>query len=192
MLEILAGIEHVVVVMLENRSLDNMLGTLPADGNRPNAVLPSASAPQFDGLRPGLANPANAGYFNGAPPQWVAAVGAVQSSTVPDPDPEETFTNVSLQLFGPETPSPSARWPMQGFIVNYAQTGASNAAQIMPCHSPRAATASTPPRSSRRSTRVSTRWSSSSERARASRALKAARAAAAAGPGFSDGLYLNP
>jgi phospholipase C len=134
--EILAGIEHVVVAMLENRSLDNMLGTLYADGTRPNAVLPAASAPQFDGLRPDLANPANAGYFNGAPPQWVAAVGAVQSSTVPDPDPEETFTNVSFQLFGPETPSPSARWPMQGFIVNYAQTGASHAAQIMQCHSP--------------------------------------------------------
>jgi phospholipase C len=134
--QILAGIEHIVVVMLENRSLDNMLGTLFADGSGPARVLPAGSAAGFDGVRMGLSNPSNAGYFKGDPPQLVPVATAVQSSTVPDPDPEETFTNVAYQVFGPEGPGTTPRWPMQGFVVNYAQTGASNAAQIMQCHSP--------------------------------------------------------
>ncbi|HKD53108.1 MAG TPA: alkaline phosphatase family protein [Steroidobacteraceae bacterium] len=136
MAQILAGIEHIVVVMLENRSLDNMLGTLYADGSRPVQVLPAGSAGEFDGVHSGLPNPSNAGYFNGDPPQNVAVVTAAASSTVPDPDPEETFTNVTYQIFGPEAPGSVPRWPMQGFVVNYAQTGAANAAQIMQCHSP--------------------------------------------------------
>src|SRR5215469_5169804 len=119
--QILAGIEHIVVLMLENRSLDNMLGTLFADGSRPAHVLPAGGAADFDGVRSGLANPSNAGYFNGDPPQNVALATAAASSTVPDPDPEETFANVTYQIFGPEGPGSSPRWPMQGFVVNYAQ-----------------------------------------------------------------------
>jgi phospholipase C len=134
--QILAPIEHVVVVMLENRSLDNMLGALYGDGTAPSLVLPAGSAPSFEGLRPGLTNPSNPGYFDGDPPQNVPIATAVRSSTVPDPDPEETFANVTFQLFGPASPGPNPRWPMLGFVVNYAQTGASDATQIMQCHSP--------------------------------------------------------
>jgi phospholipase C len=121
--------------MLENRSLDNMLGTLYLDC-APSWVLPATSAPSFDGLRPGLSNPSNRGYFAGEPEQSVAVANSVASSTVPDPDPEETFANVSYQLFGPDAPTPQPRWPMQGFVVNYATTGASDPTQIMQCHSP--------------------------------------------------------
>ena len=39
-------VDHVVVVMLENRSFDHMLGYLSLTGGRP----------EIDGLRPGLAN----------------------------------------------------------------------------------------------------------------------------------------
>jgi phospholipase C len=131
---ILDGIEHLVVVMLENRSLDTMLGTLYVDGAAPAVVLPAGSPAAFDGLRPDLANPSNPQYFSGGPAQSVPVAYAVQSSTVPDPDPEETFTNVSYQIFGPEPASPSPRWPMQGFVVNYASTGAQDSAQIMQCH----------------------------------------------------------
>ena len=68
MAQILAGIKHLVVVALENRSLDNMLGTLHTDGTAPSVVLPAGSATSFDGLRPDLANPANPGFFDGGPP----------------------------------------------------------------------------------------------------------------------------
>jgi len=42
----LAKVDHVVVMMLENRSFDHMLGYLSLTGRRPD----------IDGLRPGLAN----------------------------------------------------------------------------------------------------------------------------------------
>ena len=42
----LEKVDHVVVVMLENRSFDHMLGYLSLTGGRPD----------IDGLRPGLAN----------------------------------------------------------------------------------------------------------------------------------------
>ena len=42
----LGKVDHVVVVMLENRSFDHMLGYLSLTGRRPD----------IDGLRPGLAN----------------------------------------------------------------------------------------------------------------------------------------
>lgn len=107
--QILAGIEYLVVVVLENRSLDNVLGTLHTDGTAPSVVLPAGSATFFDGLRPDLTNPANPGYFDGGPPQLVPITPSVRSSTVPDPDPEETFTNVTFQIFGPDTPSKKPR-----------------------------------------------------------------------------------
>ena len=42
----LAKVDHVVVMMLENRSFDHMLGYLSLTGSRPD----------IDGLRPGFAN----------------------------------------------------------------------------------------------------------------------------------------
>ena len=47
---ILSPIEHIVVVMLENRSLDNMLGGLYPSGSAPSAVLPAGTASSFDGF----------------------------------------------------------------------------------------------------------------------------------------------
>jgi phospholipase C len=42
MAQILPGIDHLIVAMLENRSLDNMLGAL-YDGTAPSLILPSGS-----------------------------------------------------------------------------------------------------------------------------------------------------
>ena len=84
--KILTCIDHIVVVMLENRSLDHMLGTLYADGSRPVHVLPAGSPTTFDGLRPGLTNPSNPAFFTGGAPDYVPVRDAVESPTVPDPD----------------------------------------------------------------------------------------------------------
>ena len=48
-------IETVVMLMLENRSLDTMLGWLYEDGI-PHQVYPPGSNPRFNGIRPGAAN----------------------------------------------------------------------------------------------------------------------------------------
>src|SRR6201999_4243246 len=102
-------------------SFDNMLGTLYQDLS-PSVFLPEGSPSNFDGLRSGLSNPSNAGFFNGDPPQSVLVKTSAASLTVPDPDPNETFANVPYQLFGPDPPSSQPRWPMQGFLLNYATT----------------------------------------------------------------------
>ena len=137
---ILPQIKHIVVVMMENRSLDNMLGSLYPAGTNPAHALPPGSKPAFDGLSPGLWNPSNAAYFSGAEAVKVPVALAASSPTVPDPDPEETFVNVTYQLYGPQGESPDPKWPMQGFVVNYENTSnflqKTDAAQIMQCHSP--------------------------------------------------------
>ncbi len=85
------GFEHVVVLMGENRSFDNLLGQLytPAD-------LPAGSA--FDGLAFG-------DYSNTAPDGTVipAHVYTGPTDTImcsPDPDPGETYPHVNTQLYG--------------------------------------------------------------------------------------------
>src|SRR3954464_13241232 len=80
----LAKIQHIVVVMLENRSFDNMLGFLYADqGNVPPLNLPSQAPASFDGLLSAASsdafwNPANAAFFSvpgTAPDKVFASLG---------------------------------------------------------------------------------------------------------------------
>lgn len=133
---IISPVEHVVVVMFENRSLDNMLGGLYSSGTAPSAVLPAGGASSFDGSHGGLSNPASAAYFTGGQSALVPVKNSVDSSTVPDSDPQETFDNVTYQLYGPQGVVQSPTWPMQGFVVNYATTAAADPTQIMQCHRP--------------------------------------------------------
>ena len=65
---IMPQIEHIVVVMLENRSFDNMCGWLYRDGPPPNQFLPvSTKNKTFNGLHQGLFNPVSNDYFKGQP-----------------------------------------------------------------------------------------------------------------------------
>ena len=133
---ILAQIKHVVVVMLENRSCDNLCGWLYAS-QAPSLFLPAGSSAAFDGLNPRTFNPSNADYFHGNPPISVAAGQGVQSSTVPNPDPQETFDNVTRQIYGPDGFTPAPLNPMQGFVINYATVdGVGDPGQIMQAHLP--------------------------------------------------------
>jgi phospholipase C len=128
MAEILDKVKHVVVVMFENRSLDTFLGWLYPDGERPKAVLPEGSSPYFDGVTPEMSNPSCSG-------EPVFVTRSTANVRVPDPDPQETFTNVDQQIFGSNDnamPSPSR---MQGFVRNYQTTSTPDPSQIMQCHS---------------------------------------------------------
>ncbi|WP_233889041.1 alkaline phosphatase family protein [Paraburkholderia flagellata] len=120
------NIKHVVVVMFENRSFDTMLGGLYANGGSPTHFLPAASAEQpFDGLKAGLSNPTRAGGT-------IAATIPASTATLPDPDPQETFANVRIQLLGNATGAA----PMSGFVQDYETTATTDASQVMQCHSP--------------------------------------------------------
>jgi len=131
MSRILEQIEHIVVVMFENRSLDNMLGWLYPAENPPKIVIPAGSAPAFNGVLPEMWNPLSSGQDN--PPTRVAVTASAADSQVPNPDPQETFANVTYQIFGPGGAA-AANVPMRGFVDDYATTATDNPAQIMECH----------------------------------------------------------
>lgn len=140
----LGKVKHIVVLMMENRSLDNMLGYLYADqGNRPAHVIPPGSSALYDGLsyfQPGennpFWNPTDKAYFSGGPSGKVCATTKAESLVVPDPDPEEDFADMTYQLFGPHRPSPDAPDQMKGFYINYAKVKHSSPEQIMQVYSP--------------------------------------------------------
>jgi phospholipase C len=96
-------IRHVVVLMLENRSFDCMLGQL----------YPASDV--FDGLTGTEANVWHNGSEQTAVPVWTDPTRGPGAVTVPDPDPGELFTDIREQLSG----MPGFDAPMGGFVDNY-------------------------------------------------------------------------
>lgn len=111
----LSSVQHVVVLMLENRSFDHMLGYLYASDKN---VAPSGQA--FEGLTGTESNP----DAHGNP----VTVFQIQPSTpnayyMPGADPGEGYMATNSQLFGNITAPPSATTPpMQGFVKDFAYT----------------------------------------------------------------------
>jgi phospholipase C len=110
----LAAIEHVVVLMLENRSFDHMLGFL-----YPGNVSPSGQP--FDGLAGTESNPGS----NGQP----VTVFRIEPTTpnayyMPGADPGEGYMATNDQLYGSDNgPASSGQAATcQGFVANYAYT----------------------------------------------------------------------
>jgi phospholipase C len=128
----LSTVESIVVLMLENRSLDNLLGFLyAANGNR------SPNGDAFDGLTGNESNPDS----NGNP----VPVQPVQNSTTsPDPDPGEEFQHINMQLFSVNPPPAGAIAKNKGFVLDYEHVVAASSnpsadtKQIMHCYPPAA------------------------------------------------------
>lgn len=92
-------LKHIVVLMLENRSFDHMLGSLKAVDSR------------IDGIPDQFSNPDTTGAA--VKPQPLAEFQGQL-----DPDPDHHFPAVDLQIFGGDT-SPSRDATMQGFVKSY-------------------------------------------------------------------------
>ncbi len=135
---ILPQIQHVVVVMLENRSFDNLCGWLYQDPPPPAQFLPgSSSATPFNGLNPGLFNPVQESYFTYQSGPTYPIFPQSNAPNMPNPDPEEDYPNVNYQLFASEAPNQNPRWANLGFVINYAKvTGTNTPVQIMEPFSP--------------------------------------------------------
>ena len=101
----LGQIDHIVVLMLENRSFDSMLGKL----------YPKSAT--FDGLDGTEQNPDS----SGVPVQVWSSTGTDESTMrIPDPDPGELWTDINTQLFEmPNVGSPAPIPTMDGFVKNY-------------------------------------------------------------------------
>jgi len=97
----LDNLRHIVVLMMENRSFDHMLGALKAND------------PRIDGLTGNESNPDRTGAMVKVQPQ-----AEFQSQL--DPDPDHHFPGVDLQLFNGDK-SDQRVANMQGFIESYFQ-----------------------------------------------------------------------
>ena len=130
--KILPQIKHVVVVMFENRSFDNVCGWLyRGPVGPPSGFIPARRRAQYGGLDSSLWNPRNASYFNGEPPDKLPIMDSTTSQTNPNIDPEETFDHVTQQLYGPAGYADPPRWPMLGFAVDYEYATSGNPVEIM-------------------------------------------------------------
>lgn len=122
-------IQHIIVVMMENRSFDNLLGFLYAsNNNQPPLNLPAQMPTTFDGLLPqnvssNFWNPSNRRFFthNDPPVQAFASSPTTGNARfqVPDPDPNEAFLNFNFQIFGTQHPAELQPASMLGFYVDY-------------------------------------------------------------------------
>jgi phospholipase C len=133
----LSQIKHIVVLMMENRSFDNLLGWLydPENNKAPFNQQPPTN---FEGLYgKGLNNP--------GPDGDPILVGEETHLTYPLPDPGETYENVYCQLYNeakipaldqvpPDPPQPPQ---MKGFVTNYSvQPSVTDPKIIMNCFRP--------------------------------------------------------
>jgi phospholipase C len=108
-------IAHVVVLMLENRSFDCMLGRLYPD------------RADFDGLTGREFNRCNGTDVA----VWASQDMDSQAACIPSPDPEELFVDMTDQIFGVGN-KPPAPATMGGFAANYmANTPTNDPSAVM-------------------------------------------------------------
>ncbi|HEY1939287.1 MAG TPA: alkaline phosphatase family protein [Candidatus Angelobacter sp.] len=113
--------DHLVVLMMENRSFDHMLGflhspTYPIEGFDPN-------------------NLPNCDSVTGTAPVSVTADAKTAGDL--EPDPAHDFVNVNVQIFGNKDGTVSEPL-MRGFVKDYAAVSANvnKASNIMKCFTP--------------------------------------------------------
>lgn len=114
------NIKHLVVLMLENRSFDHMLGFLASDEYKIN------------GLKGDEANRDSSGE-----PVRVSSDARYGGDF--DPDPGHDFSDVMLQMFGTESPETGQGPDMSGFVIAYERKcngNISRAHNIMKCFAP--------------------------------------------------------
>ncbi|HEX6520268.1 MAG TPA: alkaline phosphatase family protein [Streptosporangiaceae bacterium] len=109
----LASVNHIVVLMLENRSFDHMLGFL-----YPGKQTPSGQP--FEGLTGTESNPDSAGQ-----PVTVFKIEPTTPNAylMPGADPGEGYMATNDQLYGSDkAPASGTVAPGQGYVANFAYT----------------------------------------------------------------------
>jgi len=115
----LDNLKHIVVLMMENRSFDHMLGYLKQDW------------PALEGLTGTETNPDTNGQLQSVQPT-AAAQGEL------DPDPDHSWEGVNLQIFGNAQGKDDGSPKMQGFVKCYfnKQQDIGHSRNIMNCFDP--------------------------------------------------------
>jgi len=97
----LDNLKHIVVLMMENRSFDHMLGALKAQDPRINGLTGTESNPDSTGAA-------------------IPVLPLAQFQGQLDPDPDHHFPGVDLQIFNGDNSNPRVA-NMQGFVNSYFQ-----------------------------------------------------------------------
>lgn len=135
-------VQHVVVLMLENRSFDHLFGFLYSGEQRPKHFLPPHSTSEFNGMPRSFSNPSNPEFFSAS--RSAAEVSAddvkvrigAEDRCIPRQNPQERFEHVNLQLFGTTQPAAGQQPSMNGFVISYADKHPERGAEIMQCYAP--------------------------------------------------------
>jgi len=118
-------INQFVVLMLENRSFDNLLGWLyERTSNQPPLNIPQpAGKPYYLGLsQGGYWNTREADRHDTAPAaERIYVRHGASSNDKPNPNPSEVCPSFVEQMFGTETPATEQQPNMWGFVQNYAK-----------------------------------------------------------------------
>ena len=103
--------KYLVVLMMENRSFDHLLGFLPG----------------VDGLKGDETNPVG--------PEGPLVKVSQNARTVHDliPDPGHDFVNVNVQIFGNKAGTDNGQPKMQGFVQDYALVSNDSIRCVGPC-----------------------------------------------------------
>jgi phospholipase C len=117
----LPAIKHIVQLMLENRSFDQMLGFLYADsGNK------SATGQPYEGLTGNESNPDDTGREIKV---YKIDSSAIHPYLMPGADPGEGFYNTNYQLFSTDDPVAGQVPTNKGFVLNFKAAIASDLAK---------------------------------------------------------------
>lgn len=123
----LPGVKYVVYLMLENRSLDSVLGWLYDDKNQPHNFIPKASASKpYDGLKPNT-------YWNRdkqGKVVYASQIAASEGQGIPDVDPNECYVKVQMQIADDQGNK------MGGFLKDFQTTTTTNPNSIMQAYTP--------------------------------------------------------
>jgi phospholipase C len=111
----LGSVEHIVVLVLENRSFDHMLGFLYADSKNVSALTKQP----FEGL---TGKESNSDATGASITVSALAQGTANVYFMPGADPGEGFAATNVQLFGEASPSAGTSATNSGFVSDFAAT----------------------------------------------------------------------
>lgn len=114
----LAAIKHVVQLMLENRSFDQMLGFLYESSNNQ-----STTGQPFEGLTGDEFNLDETGREVRV---FKITAGSKHPYLMPGADPGEGFLNTNFQLFSTDDPAPGQQPTNDGFVLSFKAAIASD------------------------------------------------------------------
>ncbi len=117
----LDNLKHIVVLMMENRSFDHMLGFM------------KQQMPGINGLNGDESNP-----DTGVPPQNVVVQPKAAAQAELDPDPDHSWVGTNVEIFGNEQGTDDGSPKMKGFVKRYfyKRQDVNHSHNIMNCFSP--------------------------------------------------------